>query len=48
MRQTAKPYLLVFDRRLAEEIVSEHYPSEGPHYLERISRPDSRKRAEPI
>jgi predicted KAP-like P-loop ATPase len=29
-------YLLVFDRRLAEAIVSERYPSEGPHYLEKI------------
>jgi predicted KAP-like P-loop ATPase len=29
-------YLLVFDRNLAEAIVSERYPSEGPHYLEKI------------
>jgi predicted KAP-like P-loop ATPase len=29
-------YLLVFDRKLAETIVSERYPSEGPHYLEKI------------
>jgi predicted KAP-like P-loop ATPase len=29
-------YLLVFDRHLAEAIVSERYPSEGPHYLEKI------------
>lgn len=29
-------YLLVFDRSLAEAIVSERYPSEGPHYLEKI------------
>ena len=29
-------YLLVFDRELAEAIVSERYPSEGPHYLEKI------------
>jgi predicted KAP-like P-loop ATPase len=29
-------YLLVFDRHLAETIVSERYPSEGPHYLEKI------------
>ncbi len=29
-------YLLVFDRNLAETIVSERYPSEGPHYLEKI------------
>lgn len=29
-------YLLVFDRNLAESIVSERYPSEGPHYLEKI------------
>jgi predicted KAP-like P-loop ATPase len=29
-------YLLVFDRELAESIISERYPSEGPHYLEKI------------
>jgi len=29
-------YLLVFDRALAEKIVAERYPSEGPHYLEKI------------
>jgi len=29
-------YLLVFDRRLAEAIVTERFPSEGPHYLEKI------------
>lgn len=29
-------YLLVYDRPLAEKIVSERYPSEGPHYLEKI------------
>jgi predicted KAP-like P-loop ATPase len=29
-------YLLVFDRLLAEAIVAERYPSEGPHYLEKI------------
>jgi predicted KAP-like P-loop ATPase len=29
-------YLLVFDRQLAELIVAEKYPSEGPHYLEKI------------
>jgi predicted KAP-like P-loop ATPase len=29
-------YLLVFDRILAEDIVAERYPSEGPHYLEKI------------
>jgi predicted KAP-like P-loop ATPase len=29
-------YLLVFDRQLAEAIVAERYPSEGPHYLEKI------------
>jgi predicted KAP-like P-loop ATPase len=29
-------YLLVFDRQLAEAVVSERYPSEGPHYLEKI------------
>lgn len=29
-------YLLVYDRPLAEKIVGERYPSEGPHYLEKI------------
>jgi predicted KAP-like P-loop ATPase len=29
-------YLLVFDRQLAESIVAEKYPTEGPHYLEKI------------
>ncbi|MDX1462201.1 MAG: P-loop NTPase fold protein [Marinirhabdus sp.] len=29
-------YLLVFDRNLAERIVQEKYPSEGPHFLEKI------------
>ena len=29
-------YLLVYDRQLAEKIVSETFPSEGPHYLEKI------------
>lgn len=29
-------YLLAFDRTLAEAIVAERYPSEGPHYLEKI------------
>lgn len=29
-------YLLVFDRHIAETIVAERYPSEGPHYLEKI------------
>lgn len=29
-------YLLVYDRILAETIVSERFPSEGPHYLEKI------------
>ncbi|MBR1277752.1 P-loop NTPase fold protein [Bradyrhizobium sp. AUGA SZCCT0283] len=29
-------YLLVFDRALAEAIVKEKYPSEGPQYLEKI------------
>jgi predicted KAP-like P-loop ATPase len=29
-------YLLVFDRRMAEKAVNEVYPSEGPHYLEKI------------
>ena len=29
-------YLLVFDRELAEKAVQERYPSEGPHFLEKI------------
>ncbi|WP_157197997.1 MULTISPECIES: KAP family P-loop NTPase fold protein, partial [Methylomonas] len=29
-------YLLVYDRILAETIISERFPSEGPHYLEKI------------
>ncbi|MDE0405889.1 MAG: P-loop NTPase fold protein [Nitrospira sp.] len=29
-------YLLAYDRQLAEKIVAERYPSEGPHYLEKI------------
>jgi predicted KAP-like P-loop ATPase len=29
-------YLVVFDRQLAEKAVSEKYPSEGPHFLEKI------------
>jgi predicted KAP-like P-loop ATPase len=29
-------YLLAFDRILAERVVSERFPSEGPHYLEKI------------
>lgn len=29
-------YLLVFDRELAEKTVAETYPSEGPHFLEKI------------
>ena len=29
-------YLLAYDRHLAEKIVAERYPSEGPHYLEKI------------
>ena len=29
-------YLLAYDRQLAEKIVTERYPSEGPHYLEKI------------
>lgn len=29
-------YLLAYDRDLAERVVSERYPSEGPHYLEKI------------
>lgn len=28
--------LLVYDRPLAERIVSDRYPSEGPHYLEKV------------
>ena len=29
-------YLLAFDRQLAEKIVADKFPSEGPHYLEKI------------
>ncbi|XTQ96177.1 KAP family P-loop NTPase fold protein [Xanthomonas sacchari] len=29
-------YLLVFDRTLADAMVNERYPSEGPHFLEKI------------
>lgn len=29
-------YLLVFDRQLAEAAVADRYPSEGPHFLEKI------------
>lgn len=29
-------YLLVFDRELAERVVNERYPTEGPHFLEKI------------
>ncbi|HOO51094.1 MAG TPA: P-loop NTPase fold protein [Alphaproteobacteria bacterium] len=29
-------YLLVFDRQLAEKAVTQVYPSEGPHFLEKI------------
>lgn len=29
-------YILAFDRTLAEKAVSERFPSEGPHYLEKI------------
>jgi predicted KAP-like P-loop ATPase len=29
-------YILVFDRALSEKVVTENYPSEGPHYLEKI------------
>lgn len=29
-------YLLVFDRALADRAVEERYPSEGPHFLEKI------------
>ena len=29
-------YLVAFDRKLADEAVNARYPSEGPHYLEKI------------
>jgi predicted KAP-like P-loop ATPase len=29
-------YLLAFDRILAEKVVADRFPSEGPHYLEKI------------
>jgi predicted KAP-like P-loop ATPase len=29
-------YLLVFDRQLAERVVTQNFPSEGPHFLEKI------------
>lgn len=29
-------YLLAYDRLLAEKIVADQYPTEGPHYLEKI------------
>lgn len=29
-------YVLAFDRTLAEKVVAERFPSEGPHYLEKI------------
>lgn len=29
-------YLLAYDRQIAEKIVKRRYPSEGPHYLEKI------------
>ena len=29
-------YLLAFDRQLAERVVQDRFPSEGPHYLEKI------------
>ena len=29
-------YLLAFDRALADRVVAERYPSEGPHFLEKI------------
>lgn len=29
-------YVLSFDRKLAERVVAERFPSEGPHYLEKI------------
>ncbi len=33
-------YLLVFDRDLAEKAVQERFPSEGPHFLEKIVQAD--------
>ncbi len=35
-RLTKITYLLAYDRKLAEKIVSDCYPSEGPHYLEKV------------
>lgn len=35
-RLTKITYLLAYDRKLAEKIVSGRYPSEGPHYLEKV------------
>ena len=35
-RLTKITYLLAYDRKLAEKIVSDRYPSEGPHYLEKV------------
>lgn len=29
-------YLLAFDRELAERVIKDRFPSEGPHYLEKI------------
>ena len=29
-------YLLAYDRQIAEKIVADRYPSEGPHFLEKI------------
>ncbi|MDE2229330.1 MAG: NTPase [Alphaproteobacteria bacterium] len=29
-------YILAFDRELAERLITERFPSEGPHYLEKI------------
>lgn len=29
-------YILAFDRELAERVVADRFPSEGPHYLEKI------------
>ncbi len=29
-------YLLAYDREIAERVVAERYPSEGPHFLEKI------------
>jgi hypothetical protein len=34
-------HLLVYDRQLAEKIANERFPSEGPHYLEKITQQHS-------